>query len=273
MGGYRVDQGPDGVGDPVDDGVPSIARIFDYMIGGSEHTAVDREFTEAALDVFPGLPQMCRDLRTFSRAVVAHLAGLGVDQFVDLGSGLPTVGPVHEVAAESGVRPRVVYVDVEERTVRHARLLVAGIDGVTAVRGDVGDVPGILADPELRATVDLFRPVAVLALGVLHYVDGPAAERAVRAIRDATTPGSALAVSAITDVGRPDIADWVAYAHQGLSYPPELREPEVMAPWLSGWELVAPGWVSAPHWVPGGSGVPVPAQVGSGHWGVLATRA
>jgi hypothetical protein len=267
-----VDEGWDGADDLVDDGVPSMARTFDFMIGGSEHTAVDREFTDAALDVFPGLPGICLDLRTFSRTVVAHLAGLGVDQFLDLGSGLPTVRPVHEVAAAAGVHPRVVYVDVEERTARHARRLVAGIDRVTAVRGDVGDVPGILADPELRATLDLHRPVAVLALGVLHYVPADAAERAVRAIRDGTVPGSALAISAMTDVGRPDITDWVAYAHQGLSYPPALRDPEVMTPWLSGWEVVPPGWVSAPHWTPDAADGPGPGQTRSGHWGVLATR-
>jgi hypothetical protein len=267
-----VGEGRDGAGDPVDDGVPSMARAFDHLIGGTASTPVDREFNEAALDVFPGLPQVCRDLRVFSRTVVAHLAGLGVDQFLELGSGIPTVSPVHQVAAAAGVRPRVVYVDVEERTVRHARRLVGGIDGVTAVRGDAGDAAGILADPEVRATIDLARPVGVLALGVLHYIGAPAAEQSVRAIRDATVPGSALAVSAMTDAARPDITDWVAYAHQGLSYPPELRDPEVMASWLSGWEIVPPGWVSAPHWAPGVPDVPRPAETASGHWGVLATR-
>ncbi|MCD2193449.1 SAM-dependent methyltransferase [Actinomycetospora endophytica] len=261
----------DGV-DPVDDDVPSMARTFDFMLGGSENTPVDREFTEAALDVFPGMPELCRDLRTFSRAVVAHLARHGVDQFLELGSGLPTVRPVHEVAAAAGARPRVVYVDVEERTVRHARRLVEDVDGVAVVRGDVGDAAGILADPDVRATIDLTRPVAVLALGVLHYVGMDVAERSVHAIRDATTPGSALALSAMTDAGRPDITDWVTYAHQGLSYPPELREPEVMTPWLSGWELVPPGWVSAPDWTADGTDVPGPGQARSGHWGVLATR-
>ncbi|HEY2225525.1 SAM-dependent methyltransferase [Actinomycetospora sp.] len=255
-----------------DDGVPSMARTFDFMIGGTEYTEVDREFTEAALDVFPGLPQMCLDLRVFSRAVVTHLAGRGVDQFLELGSGLPTVRPVHEVAGAAGVRPRVVYVDVEARTVHHARRLVAGIDGVAVVRGDVGDAAGVLADPVVRATIDLARPVAVLALGVLHYAAAPAVERSVHAIRDATVPGSALAVSAMTDLARPDIAEWVAYAHRGLYYPPQLRDPGAMAPWLSGWDVVPPGWVSAPHWAPGLPAAPGPAQTGSGHWGVLATR-
>jgi hypothetical protein len=269
VGGCRVGHGAD---DPVDDDLPSMARTFDFMIGGSEHIAVDREFTEAALDVFPGMPQLCLDLRAFSRTVVAHLAGRGVDQFLELGSGLPTVRPVHEVAAAAGVAPRVVYVDVEERTVRHARRLVAGTDGVTAVRGDVADLGGVLADPELRATLDLGRPVAVLALGVLHYVAADAAERSLHAVRDACVPGSALALSAMTDAARPDVADWVAYAHQGLSYPPALRDPDLMAPWLDGWEVQPPGWVSAPHWAAGATGIPGPGETGSGHWGVLATR-
>jgi hypothetical protein len=249
-----------------------MARAFDYVIGGSEYTAVDREFIEAALDVFPGLPGLCRDLRVFSRAVVAHLAGRGVDQFLELGSGLPTERPVHEVAAAAGVRPWVVYVDVEERTVGHARRLLAGLDGVTAVCGDVGDAAAILSDPALGATLDLTRPVAVLALGVLHYVSADAAASCLHTIREATVPGSPLAVSAMTDLARPDITEWVSHAHQGLSYPPALRDPEAMTPWLSGWEVEAPGWVSAPHWTPGGAQVPGPEATRSGHWGVLATR-
>ena len=267
-----MDEGPDGADEPVDDEVPSVARGFDYLIGGTEHTAVDREFIEAALEVFPGLQRSCHDLRAFSRAVVAHLAGLGVDQFVDLGSGLPTVSPVHEVAAAAGGRPRGVYGEGEERTGRHAHPLVSGIDGVVAVHGDARDVPAILADPDFRATIDLARPVAVLALGVLYYLDGPAVVRGMREWRTAAAPGSALAVNTMTGQGRPDISDWVAHSHQGLSYPPTLREPEEMEPLLEGWQVRRPGWVSAPHWRPDVDRGPAPAATGSAHWGVLATR-
>ena len=252
----------------LDDGIPSMARVFDWCLGGTAHTVVDREFAAAALDVFPGLVQICRDLRVFSRTVVGHLAGLGIDQFVDLGSGIPTERPVHEVAPGA----RVVYVDVEERTVEHARRLLAHRPGAVAVHGDVRDVGAILGDPAFRTTIDLGRPVGLLAIGVLHYVDGDAAQRALRDLADVTVRGSVVAMNAMTDLGRPDVADWVAHVHRGLSYPPALRTPEDMAPWFAGWEVLPPGWVSAPHWLPDDGPVPGPAETRSGHWGVVARR-
>lgn len=255
-------------GDGLDDGIPNMARAFDFLLGGETNTLVDREFVEAALDVFPGLPRLCRDLRTFSRTVVGHLAARGMDQFVDLGSGIPTVRPVHEVAPDA----RVVYVDVEAHTVALARAVLSDRPGVAVVRADVRDVPAIRDDPHFRATIDLARPVAVLALGILHYVGSDEARRIVHDLHAATVPGSVLAVTGMTDLNRPDIAEWTAYSHEGLSYAPELRTPEDMAPWLAGWEILGPGWVSAPHWVPDEVAVPGPAETLSGHWGVVARR-
>lgn len=259
--------------DPVDDDLPSAARAFDFLLGGDANTLVDREFIAAARVVLPDMAPIARDMRTFSRAVVGHLAATGIDQFLEIGSGLPTVRPVHEVAPAA----RVVYVDVEERTVEHARRLLPDRPGLVALQGDVRDVPAILADPALRTTIDLARPVGVLLVDLLHFVEEVEARRALRELHAAVVPGSVVAVNAMTDIARPDITDWVAYSHEGLSYPPRLRSPEEMAPWLADWEILPPGWVSAPHWVPrdgvpDDGAVPGPAETRSAQWGVVARR-
>ena len=186
--------------------------------------------------------------------------------------------PVHEVAPGA----HVVYVDVDDRTVEHARRLLPDRPGLVALQGDVRDVPAILADPALRTTIDLARPVGVLLIDLLHFVEEVEARRALRELRTAVVPGSVVALDAVTDIGRPDITDWAAYSHQGLSCPPRLRSSEEMAPWLADWEILPPGWVSAPHRVPGdgvpGDGVPDdaavpgPAETRSAQWGVVARR-
>ncbi|MFC5065532.1 SAM-dependent methyltransferase [Actinomycetospora atypica] len=254
--------------DPPDDDLPSPARAFDFLLGGDANTLVDREFIAAARVVLPDMAPIARDVRTFSRAVVGHLAASGIDQFLEIGSGLPTVRPVHEVAPGA----RVVYVDVDDRTVEHARRLLPDRPGLVALQGDVRDVPAILADPAFRRTIDLARPLGVLLIGLLHYVEEAEARRALRELHAAVVPGSVVAVNAITDVGRPDITDWVAYSHQGLSYPPRLRPLEELAQWLADWEILPPGWVSAPHWVPDDAAVPGPAETRSAQWGVVARR-
>ena len=254
-----------------DENPPSMARVFDHYLGGSDNTVLDREFAAEVDTVLPRMGELCRGHRAFSAAAVDHLARAGVDQFLELGAGLPTVDHVHVRAARHHQDARVVYVDRSAIDVEHARSLVAGIDGVAVLRADVGDPAAVLGSPELATTLDLTRPVAVLACGVLHYLDDDTALAAMRAYRDAVVAGSGLAVSHLTGAARPDIHDWATINHGGWSYAPWLRGPAEMAAWLEGFEVVGPGWVSAPHWSPEGP-VPDAVEAGSGLWGVVARR-
>lgn len=248
---------------------PSAARIFDHFLGGTEHFAVDCEFGDEIDRVAPALSGLCRDTRRFSRAVVRHVAESGIDQFLELGSGLPTVDPVHAVAARHTRAPRVVYVDSDPDTVAHAARLVDGVPRVAVERADLVDVEAVLATAGVGELIDLRLPVAVLAVGVLSALDDEAARAALQGYRDAVAPGSVLAVTQSTGVGRPDLVAWRDLPHTGWTYAPRLRDPEDMAPWFADTELVGPGWASAPHWTPD-SAAPGPAETGSGLWGVVA---
>ncbi|MEJ2886493.1 SAM-dependent methyltransferase [Actinomycetospora aeridis] len=251
---------------------PNMARVFDFALGGSENLEVDREFSAEVDAMMPGMSALCRAHRRFSAAVVDHWAADGVDQFLELGSGLPTVDHVHSRARWVHPGARVAYVDWDARTVAHARRLLSGVDGVSVLHADVGDAAAVLTAPEVRDLLDLARPVGVLAVGVLHYLlDDAAAADAVRVYAEALAPGSGLAISHLTSVGRPDIHTWATMNHGGWSYAPRLRGPDEMSPWLEGFTVVGPGWVSAPHWRPD---APAPGAdvTGSGLWGVVARR-
>lgn len=248
---------------------PSRARIFDHYLGGTDHDAIDCEFSDEADRVLPAIGQMCRDHRRFSRSVVRHLCESGIDQFLELGSGLPTVDHVHTVAARYAPARRVVYVDHDRDTVEHAARIVAGEPGVAVERADAVDVAAVLATPGVRELIDLDRPVGVMAVALLHTLDEERARATVHGYREALAPGSVVAVTHATGLARPDLVAWCDISHTGYSYAPYLREPEDMAPWFAEMELVGPGWVSAPHWTPDGPG-PGAGETGSGLWGVVA---
>ena len=251
---------------------PNMARVFDFAIGGTENLQVDREFSAEVDVVMPGMNALCRDHRRFSAAVMDHWCGEGIDQFLELGSGLPTVDHIHTRARRVHPGARVAYVDGDLRTVAHARRLLAGEEGVSVLHGDAGDAAAVLASAEVRDVLDLTRPVGLLAVGVLHYLhDDAAAAAAVRVYTEALVPGSGLAISHLTSTARDDIHAWATMNHGGWSYAPRLRNPEDMGPWLDGFAVVGPGWVSAPDWRPEPP-VPGPEVTGSGLWGVVARR-
>lgn len=256
--------------DVADQERPVIARVHDFIVGGIHHRLVDREFAHELVTTVPGIDEVIRELLVFRPRVVAHLASLGVDQYLDLGSGLPTVRPTHEVAASGGVRPRVVYVDNDPEAVEPARELLRGRDGVRVLAGDVGE-PGSWL-PAVAEHLDLRRPVAVIASAVLHYVDDDAATVTLRALHAATAPGSPLAIATLSGRGRPEPQAWTRYDHGGVSYPPRLREPEHMVGWLEGYDVAPPGWVAATHWEADAARAPTPNEAGTSYWGVVARR-
>ncbi|GAA2215353.1 SAM-dependent methyltransferase [Nonomuraea monospora] len=180
----------------VDPTKPSIARVYDYFLGGKNNYEVDRKIAEEALRIAPDAREAGRANRTFLRRAVQHMAAeAGIRQFLDLGSGLPTQGNVHEIAQAVSPDARVVYVDHDPTVQAHGRALLAGNDRATFVPGDVRRPAEILDDPEVRARLDFGRPLGLLLVSVLHHVNDDEDPSGVMAtFRSVLAPGSHLAI-------------------------------------------------------------------------------
>lgn len=234
---------------------PNVARMYDYYLGGHHNFAVDRRAAEAAMAIYPDLPLVMQANRAFLRRVVRYLVGRGVTQFLDIGSGIPTAGNVHEVAQQATPAARVAYVDVDPVAVAHAQALLSHDASTIIVRGDVRQPAPILAHPEIGALLDWARPVAVLLLMLLHFVpDDAEAYGAVRMLREHLPPGSYLVVShAATDDVPAAVRDQMIGLYTRTSSPIVSRSREQIARFFEGTELVEPGLVYLPRWRPEGS--------------------
>ncbi|BCJ49633.1 hypothetical protein Asp14428_11080 [Actinoplanes sp. NBRC 14428] len=235
----------------IDPDRPSAARIYDAFLGGDHNFAADRAVADRAVELVPDLPRIVRANRAFLRRAVRFAADRGVRQFLDLGSGIPAEGAVHEVAR--AVRPdaRIAYVDREPTAVLHAREVVGADPGTVIVHGDLRRPGEILADPGLAALIDLSEPVCLLMLAVLHFLqDGPELTATLAGYRDAAVPGSVLAVSHVTAGTRSGQVDRISDLYNRTGTPLVVRDGEQLAALLRGWEPVEPGVVYAPQWRP-----------------------
>src|SRR6476660_8035775 len=196
MGGRGLMAQPDQVSDGINTEQASAARIYDYLLGGSRNFAVDREVAHQAMALVPDLPLHAQANRAFLHRAVQYLIGAGVRQFLDIGSGVPTLGNVHEVAQKADPHSRVVYVDMDPVAVAHSQAILAGNDRAGILQEDMRQPERLLAHPRLRALIDLDRPVAVLMVAILHAVpDSDDPWRIVRVLRDALPSGSYLVVA------------------------------------------------------------------------------
>jgi len=235
---------------------PNAARIYDYLLGGDQNFTADRAAAEHVLDNYPDAALAARANRAFLRRAVAVLAGQGIDQFLDIGSGLPTAGNVHEVARQVSPTARVVYVDNDPVAVRYSRELLAeegeGARGVAAIEADLRDPAAILRHPTTRRLLDLRRPLGLLLVAVLHFVpDDAEARGALRAFRETLAPGSYVVLSHATLDGLP--ADVIARfeAIYRRSTAPTIARPRArIAALYEGLDVVEPGIVLTPLWRP-----------------------
>jgi hypothetical protein len=242
---------------------PNAARIYDYLLGGKDNLEVDRRVAREVARVAPFIVESVRANRAFLRRVVAFLAREGVSQFLDLGTGLPSAGNVHQVARRYRPDARVVYVDIDPVVLTHARALLVDDDQTTVAAGDVRDPDAILADPVVRGHLDFTRPVGVLMVALLHFLrdqEDPAG--VVAAFRDALAPGSFVVISQVADLPDsptgspaedPDRAlatRQAARLYQELAAPLTLRSREQIAALFDGLVLVEPGLVTVPEWRP-----------------------
>ncbi|WP_431988669.1 SAM-dependent methyltransferase [Streptomyces parvulus] len=241
----------------IDISVPSVSRIYDFYLGGSHNFEVDREAARRAMEFMPGLPKVMQANRAFMRRAVRFAAAEGVDQFLDIGSGIPTFGNVHEVAR--GARPgsRVVYVDHDPVAVAHSEAVLAGDDDAAVVAADLLKPREILASPQVRRLIDLNRPVALLLVAILHFVedaDDPYA--AVAELSDALAPGSLLVLTHASYEGIPLPAERAGGAvdvYRDIRNPLIMRSREDVARFFKGYDMVEPGLVPMPRWRPEGS--------------------
>ena len=230
---------------------PSAARVYDFYLGGFHNFAADREMGRQAVQMWPELPEIMRSNRGFLRRAVEFLVDAGVRQFLDLGSGIPTVGNVHEVAQRRAPDAKVVYVDNDPVAVEHSQAILAGDDRTEVVQADLRDPDAVLADPTVRGLLDLTRPTAVLMVAVLHFVpdqDDPA--RLVARFRETVSSGSYLALSHATAGERADRAAEHRGLYQRTATPMTMRTREQVERLFDGWELVEPGLVYLPQWRP-----------------------
>jgi hypothetical protein len=231
---------------------PSSARVYDFLLGGTSHVAVDRVLGREMIRAVPFVVPIARENRSFLRRAVSFLASEGIDQFLDLGSGIPTMGNTHEIARRTVPDARVAYVDVDPVAVAHGELLLGHAPGVAVGWADLRDPEVALSSPAVTEVLDLSRPVGVLMFSVLQHLpdaDDPAA--VVAGYLDRVAPGSALAVSHLSgDDPRVDVGTLRALssAYSGGSVTP--RSAAELAAIVAGVELVEPGLVFAAQWRP-----------------------
>ncbi|MEU6642505.1 SAM-dependent methyltransferase [Saccharomonospora sp. NPDC046836] len=230
---------------------PSIARIRDYWMGGTHHNTVDRELGEQITVCAPHLPYLVRAQRAWMARLVQYLVEQGVRQFLDLGSGVPVEGHVHEIAQDAAPESRVVYVDIDPAIVGEAREILVGNVGTAYVNADIRDVSTVLAAPALTNLLDLSQPVAVLFIDTLIHVNDvhdPAG--IVAKYMEAMSRGSFVAVSHFSESDQ--LNEGLGMFSRIYGTPPTvtLREPDRIETFFAGVELVEPGVVPVPLWRP-----------------------
>ncbi|MFI2414857.1 SAM-dependent methyltransferase [Streptomyces sp. NPDC018947] len=238
----------------IDISVPSVARIYDFYLGGSHNFEADREAARRAMEFMPGLPKIMQANRAFMRRAVRFAAEEGIDQFLDIGSGIPTFGNVHEVARAARPGSRVVYVDHDPVAVAHGQAVLEGDEDADVVAADLLKPREILDSPQVERLIDLNRPVALLLVAVLHFVeDADDPHAALAELRDALAPGSLLVLTHASYEGVPLPAERARGAvdvYRDIRNPLIMRSREEIARFFEGYDMVEPGLVPMPRWRP-----------------------
>jgi O-methyltransferase involved in polyketide biosynthesis len=256
----------------IDTTVPHSARVWNYWLGGQDNYPVDRELGDRFSAVFPGIGELARTSRHFLARSVRHLAAeAGIRQFLDVGTGLPTVDNTHEIAQRVAPEARVVYVDNDPLVLAHAHALLTSTPEGEAhyVEADLTDPETILSKAE--AVLDFSRPVGLTMMQVVgHVADYDEARRIVRTLVDGLPPGSHLALNDSTDTNPANLAATEGSYNDSGAIPYHLRSPREIAGFFDGLELVEPGVVPLPQWRPETTGLDPAADVGV--WGGVGRK-
>jgi len=228
--------------------------MYDYMLGGYHNFEADRVAARNFVEILPNAPLFMRTNRAFLRRVVSYLTDSGIDQFLDIGSGLPTVGSVHEILQEKNPSARVVYVDIDPVAVRHTEEILKGNAKAIAIQGDLRQPEAILEHPDVRRMLAFDKPIAVLLLSILLFVtEDEEAYRVVRVLREHLAPGSYVAISHPTSKGvSPEEEKRGKALYAAIGSPVNVRSRAQIERFFDGLELVDPGLDHLPLWRPEG---------------------
>jgi hypothetical protein len=239
----------------IDTSRPHPARMYDAFLGGKDNYAADRLAVRQIVRTWPEVRTAARANRAFLQRAVRFLVGeAGIRQIIDIGTGIPSAGNVHEVAGQVASGTRVVYVDNDPIVHVHANALLTGSGATSIVLADLREPEAILAHPKVRGMIDFSQPVALLLVAILHFIaeeENPAG--IIATLRDALPPGSYLALShGTTDFHPPGLAGQAAAMYEKATAPLVLRAHQEVSAFFDGFDLVEPGLVQAPLWRPDG---------------------
>jgi hypothetical protein len=231
------------------------ARIYDYLLGGTHNFPADREVAQIVLASFPTGQAGIRANRAFLRRVVRYLAESGIRQFLDVGSGIPTLGNVHEIAQSVAPQARVVYVDIDPVAVAESLEILSGNPYATAINGNLLEPDSILTNPDVRETLDFDQPIALLLVALLHFVaDDADAFGSVERLRSALPKGSCLVLSHVTSdeqkIPEQDVRNVEEAYRRRTTATGKMRSRAEIARFFEGLEMVEPGLVWVPEWRP-----------------------
>ena len=243
---------PEPVPADIDTNTPAISRVYDYLLGGKHNYDVDREASQAMIDAVSETPLLARANRSFVRRAVQYLVGeAGITQILDIGSGLPTAGNVHEIAQEIEPNVRVAYVDKDPIVLAYGRALLSTDDNTTVTTADLRNPDGIFEDAEVRRLIDTDVPFAVLLGGVMMHLEDDEDPSGVAArIRAHLPSGGYLVHCGCADPGDPrakELNRIFAETHMGSRC---FRPVEEQLVYFDGLELIEPGFVPANKWRP-----------------------
>lgn len=247
----------------------NVARVYDYLLGGTHNFLADQDVARNLLAIEPASRIGMRSNRAFLARAVRFLADAGIRQFLDIGSGIPTEGNVHEIAQAAAPGAKVVYVDSDPTAIAHSQAILDGNPSAAIVPGDLREPEVILNDPVTRRLIDLSQPVGLVLAAIVHFIiDSEQARGIVSTLISHLAPGSYLVLSHGTSEGNPDLARAAETIYnRNVSSAARLRSRAEILPFFEGLELLEPGLVTTPYWRPDPPGPPADADKA---WFILA---
>ncbi len=228
---------------------PSVARLYDFFLGGNHNYAADRELGRRLLEAEPNARFIVTENRAFLGRAVRFMIDAGIRQFIDLGSGIPTQENVHEIAHRYDPEARVIYVDNDPGVVAHSKHLLRGDPLVTVINADLRQPETVVRHPEVRRLIDLDQPVGLLMITVLHFIpDSAGPHDIVGRFGQALAPGSYLAITHATHDAAPERAAEVVELYKNAASSAYTRSYSEISRFFEGFELAGPGLVYMPAW-------------------------
>jgi len=226
------------------------ARVYDYLLGGTHNFLADQDVGRVIAAVEPNARAIGRANRAFLGRAVRFLATVGIRQFLDIGSGIPTEGNAHEVAQKADPEARVLYVDLDPVAIAHSKAILGGNPRASIIGADLRDPERIIAHNGTRRLIDFSQPLGLLLVAVLHFIsDDEDPWRIVATLRDALAPGSYLVLCHGTDEGKPEVAQATEEVYsRGVSTDIHMRTRAEILRFFDGFDLVDPGLVEIPRW-------------------------